>query len=195
MSKRKLLLIIISATALTLIMLCFTYIDVWLIIDDGPDKADVIVCLGGGHGCRLQKTIELYKMGYAPKIVLTTSNKGNSEFRKFTGDLASRFLIYKGILPESIIQEFESDSTYSEAKNLKDLMISDNFGSAIIISDAYHMRRTRFIFNKIFQGHNIDLLFVPAYGKWVRKPWWGNEHSLVFVCNETIKLVYYWLKY
>ncbi len=195
MSRRKLVLIILSATSLTLILLCFTYIDVWLIIDDEPDKVDAIVCLGGGGGDRLQKTIELYKMGYAPIIILTSSNINNSEFREFTGDLTRRYLIYKGILPQSIIQEFESDNTYSEAKNVKNLMISDNFHSAIIISDAYHMRRTRYVFNKIFQGNNIELFFVPVYGKWVGKPWWGNENSLVFVCNEAVKLLYYWLKY
>lgn len=194
MNKRKLLLLI-TALALTFIFFFFTFIDQWLIIQDKPDKVDAIVCLGGGSGERLQKVVELYKKGYAPMVILTASDITDAEFREFAVDLSKRFLIYKDVPPQSIILEFESDSSYSEAKNVKNFMASKGLHSAIIISDAYHMRRASYVFRKVFHDSNPKLLFVPAEVELDKGPWWINEKSLVYVFNEVLKLGYYWMKY
>ena len=194
MQKKKLILSI-TATAFVLFLLCFTFIDRWLIIQEKPQKADAIACLGGGIGERLQKVIELYNQGYAPMVILTSAALSDPEVREFSGNLTRRFLIHKGVPPQSIISEFDSDSTYSEAKNIKNFMTSKNMCSAIIVSDPYHMRRVRYIFRKVFHNTDIELLFVPADVKWADWPWWGNEKSLVYVFNEILKLGYYWVKY
>ncbi|MDI6889647.1 MAG: YdcF family protein [Thermodesulfovibrionales bacterium] len=195
--KKKKLVLPITALAFALILLCLAFIDQWLIIQDKPEKVDAIICLGGGSGERLQKVVELYKRGYAPMVILTASDITDAEFREFAVDLSKRFLIHKGVLPQSIVLEFESDSSYSEAKNIKAFMTSKDLHSAIIVSDTYHMRRASYVFKKVFHdgNGNTKLLFVPAEAKWAERPWWRNERSLVYVFNEVLKLGYYWVKY
>lgn len=196
MTKKKLLLSI-AALVLAGTLVSFHFIDQWLVIQDRPEKVDVIICLGGGTGERLQKTIELYKKGYAPRVVLTVSGIRDPEFRAFAIDLKRQFLIHKGIPPGSIVSEFESTGTYSEAKNIENFMTSNNLHSAIVVSDAHHMRRVSYVFKKVFDkgNDNMKVLFVPSDKKWPEGPWWTNEESLVFVFNEVLKLGYYWVKY
>jgi len=198
MDKKKFLLSV-TVLALILFLVCFHFIDRWLVIQDKPEKVDVIVCLGGGTGERLQKVIELYNKGYAPIVLLTFPGISDPEFREFATDLRKRFLIYKDIPPGSIVSGFESTSTYSEAKNIRNFMVSKNLQSAIVVSNGHHMRRVSYVFKSVFhEGNdtfNMKLLFVPADEEWPRGPWWRNEESLVFVFNEVFKLGYYWLKY
>jgi len=195
MSKSKKGLIISIVAFLVISSLtCLIFIDRWLTIRDEAEKVDAIICLGGGSGERLQKVVKLYKKGYAPIVILTASEISDPEVREFAVDLKRRFLLHKGIPSQSIISEFESDNTYFEVKNITDFMISNNLHSAIVVSDAYHMRRVSCVFRKIFRN-NVKLLYVPAEAKWAEGHWWGNEKSLVYVFNEVLKLGYYSLKY
>lgn len=194
MKKKKLVLFAFVLVIISTLVV-FTFVDRWLIIQNQSRKADIIVCLGGGGGERLQKTYELYKKDFASLILIGDSGRSDPEVRKFFINIEKRFLVYKGVPPESILIDPNTDSTFDEALHAKNYMDSHKLHSAIVVSDPYHMRRVKYIFNKVFRGSDINLLFVPAEAKWAKGPWWANERSLVYVFNEVLKLGYYWVKY
>ena len=43
----------------------------FLVINDKPEKSDVVIVLSGGGIERIEKAVELYKEGFAPYIMLS----------------------------------------------------------------------------------------------------------------------------
>jgi len=164
--KLKVKLFVFIFALSIIFILGFAFVDQWLIIQDKPEKADIIICLGGGSGERLQKAVELYKKDFAPLILIGDPGWSDPEVREFFLEAEKQFLVHKGIPPESILKDPTTDSTFCEALHARDYMSSHGLHSALVISDPYHMRRVKYAFKKVFQDENIKLIFVPAKTEW-----------------------------
>ena len=178
-----------------LVFFSFLNADKFLIINNPPQKADIIVCLGGGSGERLVKTIELYKKGYANKILLTQSKNWHPEVRDFFLNIGKKFLISKGVLDKDILVNNKSKNTFEEATFLKNLVKKHNIKTAIIVSDPYHMQRVKFLFEKVLSKYEVKLLYVPAESECSKKHFWQDEKCMIYVFNEYVKLLYCLFKY
>ncbi len=136
----------------------FTYI----IIDgcsDSKEVADVAVILGnkvnkdGSLSERLKKRLEcglgLYKSGRVKKLIVS-GGLGKEGF--YEGDKMKEYLINKGI-PDSIITiDNKGNNTLKTVENTIKLKDSLNFKSLIIVSQYFHLTRTRMLYRK----HNFD---------------------------------------
>jgi uncharacterized SAM-binding protein YcdF (DUF218 family) len=60
-----------------IILAAWLWPEKFLIVEQQPEKADVIVLLGGGRDYRLPRALELYREGLAPVIVI--SGKSDAE--------------------------------------------------------------------------------------------------------------------
>lgn len=175
----------------------------FLIIQDKLRKADLVKPMEGGPSAeRLDYAIELYKEGYASKILLSG---GEVDLIGYSGPhswpkLAKDYAIAKGVPGKSIIIGGATESTYDEAIDLKKVMQSHRFYSAIIVSDPPHMRRVAMTFNRFVKDKNtnIKLIYRPlpmGKGKFVLNDWWNDEDSFLMVVNEYLKIVFYFFKY
>ncbi len=66
------------------------HLDAWLTISESPRQADIIVCLNSSDA-RVKKAIELYRLGYADKILVTypsTQKKGSKGKRIYRKNVA-----------------------------------------------------------------------------------------------------------
>lgn len=128
-------------------------------------KSDVIVVLGGDEG-RLEKAVELYKQGYASKILL-------SPISPLPGGLSISEANKLGIPREAILVESGSSSTRNTIYYLNNIMINYNFKSAIIVTSDYHMRRTMMTFDK-YKSSTFTIHYVSALDlkgrKWYERP-------------------------
>ncbi|MBT2728951.1 YdcF family protein [Bacillus sp. ISL-75] len=146
-------------------------------INEEPKEVDVIVVLSGGEG-RLEKGIELYKLGYASKIIVSNGLADN-----LWGKAVS-------LLPRnSLVLEDKADSTYESAVYVQKIMKKYNYRSAILVSSDFHMRRVKYNFNKVYKNSNNELIYVSSDTSYDPKAWWMNKHNIGITISEYVKII------
>lgn len=95
---------------------------------------------------RLDKTYELYDKGYF-QYVITTGGIGVEGFDE--AKVMKDYLIKLGMPSERIIVDSEGYNTYRTAKNTKAIMENKGFDSVMIISQYFHISRSKLIFSKV----------------------------------------------
>ena len=131
---------------------CFITIDG---LTDNGQKADLAVILGnkinvdGSLSERLQKRLEcglkLYKQQRVKKIIVS-GGLGKEGF--YEGDKMRDFLVDKGVPISLIIVDNKGNNTLSTVKNTVDLKDSLGFDSIIVVSQYFHLTRTKMLFKK-----------------------------------------------
>jgi vancomycin permeability regulator SanA len=140
-------------------------------LSDKKENADVAVVLGskvnedGTLSERLQKRVEwgmnLYKVGRVKKIIVS-GGFGSEGF--FEGDKMRDYLIAKGIPDSVIIVDNKGDNTALTAENVVELQRKMNFKSAIVVSQYFHVTRTKMLFRK-YGFANVSSVS-PSYFEW-----------------------------
>lgn len=159
----------------------------WLDINNRPEKVDVLITLGGDSERELYAA-ELYRFGFATKVIMT--GYGSSVVV-----MANR-AVQAGVPAQDIIMEDKSVSTYENAVYSKEIVLKQNYKSAIVVSSPYHMRRTKLVFGRVFRNTGVKLLYCSTMdsgfnvdGKCT------GDHDRQLVKREYIKLLYYWFRY
>lgn len=161
-----------------------------------PQKADLIVVLGGDAGARSLVGAELYAKGFAPVVLLTGLDDGEKEILPLYLHWRAQVLVARGVPQETILYDLQSANSWEEAVNTAHLMKDHNWEKVLVVSDPPHMRRLNEVWRKAFAGMGKEYMLIPAIPSWWdAEHWWQNEVSGKFVVNEFIKLGYYWLKY
>ncbi|RHW39537.1 YdcF family protein [Lysinibacillus yapensis] len=150
----------------------------FLVVNEEPVKSDVIIVLSGGEG-RLEKAASLYDEGYAPQVLLTTY--GEDGFSK-------QEVMAAGLPDEALILEEEATSTYTNALYSKQIMEKHQLNSAIVVTSDYHTKRTKFIFERVFEESGAELTFVAATPADSL-----GEFSWFTAFGEYVKLIGYYL--
>ena len=156
-----------------------------------PVRADAIVVLGGDEGDRALRALELYRGGYAPALVLTGLEHGDTAPPAALTWRAD-FLAARGVPRSALRFEVESRNSYTEATRILALMRQEGWHRVIVVSDPPHMRRLAWIWARVFQDSGLQYVLVasdPAW--WSPRHWWREEASGSFVIMEFIKLGYY----
>jgi vancomycin permeability regulator SanA len=120
---------------------------------DELHQADVGVVLGNTVNpdgkpsprlqARLDKTIELYQKGLFPNIIVS----GGFGVEGFDEAVVMRqYLIDHNIPSDSINVDSEGKTTGLTAKNSAEIMKRNNWQSALIVSQYFHISRTRLAF-------------------------------------------------
>jgi uncharacterized SAM-binding protein YcdF (DUF218 family) len=117
-----------------------------------PQKADVIVVLGcavwGQEPSpalkeRIDKASELYQKGYAERII-ASGGRGYGEELSEAATI-KKMLVKRGIPKKNIIEENNSTNTVENLKFSKQIMKKQNFDTAIIVTNYFHMYRASMI--------------------------------------------------
>lgn len=180
----------------------------FLIIEKPLEKADAILVLGGSavYVERTQKAASLYNKGVAPKIFLTDDGEkaGWSQTEQRNPpfvDLAKKELIAQGV-PENVIEILKPNvsGTFSEAEVLQEKAKNENLKSLLIVTSAYHSRRSLWVFEKVFVEKNLQIqigIEPSETGQQTPPPfiWWLTPRGWNLVAGEYVKFLYYWLNY
>ncbi|MET1031591.1 YdcF family protein [Domibacillus tundrae] len=157
----------------------------FLTLHEQPEQADVIVVLSPGTE-RIEAGVRLWKEHYADQIILTRAN---------TGTFTVQEAVALGVPEENVIAEEQAHSTYTNATYTKELMEQRGDRSAIIVTNDYHMRRTKFIFEKVFQGSGLTLSYSSVPSRYEFTAWWDDEESKRMLWKEYAKLAGYYALY
>ena len=113
----------------------------WWVISDPLDRADGILVLGGRVDVRPFAAADLYKRGFAPRILIANVMRDPLEtMQLWPGQTAlTRQLLLKIGVPAEAIIEFgdEVSSTYEEARAVLDWAKSSGAKSVIIPTDFF----------------------------------------------------------
>jgi len=153
----------------------------FLVFKTNLQHADVIIILGGDSE-RVPYGVKLFKENYSDKIIVTGPR----------AEMSKKAAIDSGVALKDVIPEDKSTTTYEDAQFSRDIMLQNNFTSAIVVSSPYHMRRASWLFGRVFKNDNVTLLYSPVDNSWFKiEKWWTNEREIQVVIDEYAKFVYY----
>lgn len=188
----KVWMIFIILFLLVVFIITFTqfpwpYLARLLLVNDRLEEADVVVALAGGSE-RAVHAAELYQDGLAPRMIMSGCGSSALQMAKLATD--------RGVDQGDIIIEGEAESTYENALFSREIMLAENFRSAIIVTSPYHTRRTKLVFGRVFKNTGIELFYSAAPGSGFNVDGrCSGEHDRRLVRREYLKLVYYWIRY
>lgn len=191
--KKKLLLTIVILVAVGYILISqkipHKLLGIYLSPSDKLTQADAIIVVSGDDD-RIKHAIELYKLKFAPKLILSGAAKeGFTSNAKAMQLKASR----SGILNEAVVLEEKAYNTYENALYTKEIILSHGMKNIILVSSPYHQRRVYETFRSEFSGTGIKLQNSPSpYSTWKTDNWWKSDKELHLTQEETIKV--FWAK-
>jgi uncharacterized SAM-binding protein YcdF (DUF218 family) len=188
-SKKVLVRSIKWSLIILILLLLFLYLtrDIWLdevgaklVISDDVVRSDVIILLGGEGSSseRSKKAAELFKDGYATKVLLTDG--GNDLIEELTSRVEAL-----GVPKTSILIEDKSQSTFDNAKYTMRILTKEGMKSALVVTTDWHTLRTKLTFEKAYRNSGIQLHYIAAPSEW-------TQHSIrENVPMEWVKIIYY----
>jgi len=139
---------------------------------DYKGSADVAVILGNrvfADGTlsswlkgRTDAALELYKQRRVKKIFASGGISPKKDGGYPEGKAMKEYLVLHGVPPEDIIADNEGINTYWTARNYQEWNKSLNYQSVIVVSQFYHITRTKYIFRKL-GIHNVHGVSSTVY--------------------------------
>jgi uncharacterized SAM-binding protein YcdF (DUF218 family) len=123
----------------------------WLFwpVADTEQKSDLIICLGGNVRARQEKSLKLFDERYAQKLLLT--NQSPDYFFK------------NGVSSSNVYVTDVPGNTFEEAQYCRWFMEEHKIGSALVVSDWWHLRRVKWSFETVFQqGAGKKIRYISA---------------------------------
>lgn len=194
-------LAIIVVVAFALLAYAFTGVGRFLTKEDPLEKADAIAVLAGTRMDRPLEAADLYRLGYAPRIVLSR----NIQEQSFTAlaargltlppdaDVARDLLARLGIPRDAIIvPDRTHDNTAQEAQTLRQLAIANGWRRLIVVTSKYHLRRAGFAMRRELAGTGVEVeMRGTRYDTVNPERWWTSRTDWRWVLSEGGKLVAY----
>ncbi len=203
-TAKKRLAVLTAAIAISYIALFHTPLVWWaanpLKAQDPLARADAAIVLGGGVGEtgrpgqgyeeRVKYAAEIYKNGYAKKLIFSSG----FVYALQEADVMKALAVSLGVSPGDIMLEKEARSTYENVKFSLAIAAQAGFRRVIFISSPYHMRRLKMTSDKFLKKDNY-FIFSPIprslfYGD-------GSYTSLSHIkaiLREYLGIIYYKFK-
>jgi len=178
----------------------------FLIVNAPLAHADAIAVMSGSAVFkeRTRRAAQLYNEGRTPRIILTNDNQQggwvSEEQRNIPyHEQAERALRQLGVPSEAIeILPEHVSGTYSEALLLRQYAEAQHLRSILIVTSAYHSRRTLWTLREVCAGSGITIGLEAAPPGWQSpRPslWFLHLRGWQLVPGEYLKMIYYWLEF
>ncbi|MGD1096101.1 MAG: YdcF family protein [Bryobacteraceae bacterium] len=168
-----------------------TTVGSYLVRDGPPEKADLVVVLGGDFlGNRILKAAELVRQGYAPRVLVSGPA---GAYGHYECDLAIPFAVSAGY-PEAYFIPFEHNahSTLEEAQAIVPKVRELHANHVLLVTSDYHTRRAGNIFRSL--GPDITWSVVAAPDAYFSaQGWWLNREGRKTAAIEWAKTVAEWI--
>lgn len=187
---------VVSAVTISIVVLTVLSHSIWLPelytyldVSQPPQKADIIIVLGGDkHGHRARYGATLYQQAYAGTILVS----GHADYVDDDVDLIAK----QDVPVQAIVVNARATSTYDEAHQIRELLITMDVKSALIVTNRYHTRRATATYYHAFEDQDITLTFVSPEDGIEASSWWQSNHKIPrSIVMEYPKMFYYWLAY
>lgn len=153
---------------------------------------DAIVAISGGDTqARAREAIELYKSGWAPKLIFSGAAMDKSG--PSNAEAMREIALDAGVPDDDIVTEDEGETTRQNAENTLDIFMNDKISSVILVTSAYHQRRASLEFNKRAEGTvNIRNHPVAIDRQWSGF-WWLTPTGWYLAGGEFVKIIAFYI--
>jgi uncharacterized SAM-binding protein YcdF (DUF218 family) len=168
---------------------------------DPLQRADAVVVLAGSRLDRWLEAVDLFKEGWAPKIVLSPGPVSTLEVKlrdqglklPREGDIARDAVISLGVPADAVtVMPDGVDNTAAEAATLRLMLAQDSPRRIIVVTSTYHVRRARFAFNREFEGTGVEIIAHGSrYTEARPNRWWTQRSDIRYLMNEMPKFLAY----
>ena len=171
----------------------------FLMQQDEPEKADVMVILSGNSFDRGNEGARLFRLGYAPYIICPGGNL-EREFvamgdTLYESDVCKRSIVRNGIADSLIKVIHFGSSTIEEADTIFKYCQTHQLHKIIVVTSLFHTRRAGGVYHRRFAGSGIKVIMRGAHDSvYNERRWWKNEYGLLSLNNEYMKTLYYLFK-
>ncbi|MEJ7623932.1 MAG: YdcF family protein [Pyrinomonadaceae bacterium] len=177
----------------------------WLVVEKPLRHVDVIIVLSGSTAYleRTERAAELYRQGVAPRVFLTNDGDraGWSQTEQTNlpfVELARRELIARDVPDAAItILPGQVSGTDSEAAVLTDASNVSGIQSVVIVTSAYHTRRSLRVFQRTLgEGVEVGIAHSPITEESPPPEfWWLRPNGWTAVAGEYVKSAVYYAYY
>lgn len=168
-----------------------------LFVKDKLAKADICLVLGGPE-YRSLYAIDLYKNGLCGTLLFIGGQVGRGDHA--ISERRRTLALEQGI-PEDAIAVDTTDvySTFGEIGRLRTFIdghAAEETPTVMLISDPYHMRRTRMVYRWIVGDKaRSQMAPVPFERTPMPREWWTDIMSIKRIMREFVKITYYQIRY
>lgn len=165
----------------------------WYLSPQDPiERADTIIAVSGGDSnARIEKSVELYKEGWAPVIIFSgAAAEGDISNAAAMRNIASSM----GVPKSDILIEEKSVDTVENAKFTSEIIKSKGYQSIILVTSPYHQRRTMELFQDEL-GEGFKIINQSAIDEdWRKKGWWESNVARFLTIGELGKIFFNFTK-
>jgi uncharacterized SAM-binding protein YcdF (DUF218 family) len=173
----------------------------FLILEQTPQKADLIIVLNGRDTERSLAAVDLYNQGYSKLIVMARISKqpGSDEFwRRVGNNFDGKIFFQRAIeamgVPKSSFKLIGNGvaSTYDEALATREFLNKNAYKSILLVTSKWHSKRAYLIFRSALKNDGIKIVIQPSkYDDFRPDGWWRNRNDAKLVFDEYARLIYY----
>jgi uncharacterized SAM-binding protein YcdF (DUF218 family) len=174
----------------------------FLTVDDPLEPVNIIFVLTGDVDTRPFHAVKIFNQGFAPKIVISQVESTPSvELGIYPSSTDAAINVMKKLgVNDSSIVVLETPggvtSTRDEALALLKYVQENSVKSLIIVTTAFHGRRTQWTFNRVLGSMPAKFLVsTGAHLNFDETNWWKHEDGFLMFFDEYLKLIYYLLYY
>jgi uncharacterized SAM-binding protein YcdF (DUF218 family) len=170
--------------------------------DEEPlQRADAVCVLAGTRMERPLEAAELYKEGWAPRVILTEEVPDSGivilRARGLTfptdAEIARDTLLRLGVPAEAIMLVPDvHDSTAHEAHTFRRLATESGWKRVIVVTSKFHTRRAGFAVRRELKGSGVQVIMRGSrYDRSDPEHWWRTRGGIRWAGSETQKLILY----
>ena len=170
-------------------------------VNDPLTRADAILVLGGTLAERPLEAVDLFKEGYAPRIILTRGPADVSVTRARqlgiavdTEDEVNRRIVLALGVPQEVLiaPERIHDNTADEARTLRELVDRHGWRRVIVVTSQYHLRRSGLAMARALRGTGTQIVRRGSrHDRSQPEAWWKTRRDIRWVASELPKLLAY----
>lgn len=152
-----------------------------LIDNESLKKADAVVLLEGDGFDRIPVTVDLYKKGWAKKIVVSGDQR-NIPCGSHHAWLMLPHILKKGVPKKDIIMEDKSQHTQEQAIEVMKLVKKNKWKKILLVGSHYHQYRAFLTFLKEMKNQRLKIQIINAPDRgapWFKKNKWGRRIDLL----------------
>jgi len=197
--RARYVLLGLAGAVLVAALLAALFVGRWLVVEDPLQKAQAIAVLTGGMPVRALEAAQLYRAGYAPRILLTHPAEPGASMAAlgiaYPGEDAynAEILVRQGV-PKEAIQVLDPPirDTADEIAAISRFLPAESAPTVIIVTSKAHTRRVRLLWRRLPQTRMRALVHAASDDPFNPRRWWASTGDALDVVREVLGILNVW---
>ncbi len=172
----------------------------WLACSSPLQRVDYLLIMPGAENTRPLAAAALVRHGWADAVVIPANVERpgvQDQIVPPTHEIIRRVLALRGVPPEQIIvlDQLRSNSSWDDLRALAEFLQEHPQATAGVITNDYHVRRTRWTARRVLGRGATPLVFGAPTDGFGPDDWWHYRDGVWLYGGEYAKLIAYWIVY